>query len=631
MPAATNRCVVTFAIVLIVAVSISRAVWPVVSAQARTLAIHDIQGAGARSAVENEVVGTTGIVTGRKSNGFFLQSPDDAVDGDANTSEGIFVFTGAAPAANVTPGTHVSVTGRVVEFVPPADPASPPLTEIGDGPSIEVRGAGAVLPAPVEIRSRDLSSGGGHGQLERLEGMRVRVATLTMVSPTLGSINEPAATGSSNGVFYGVLPDTARPFREPGIDVAQPLPSGAPCCVPRFDGNPERLRIDSDGQPGAPVINAPTGTLIHNLVGPLDYGFRSYTILPDPAMPPTVIPAPPPGELFRPPLDDELTVGTINLQRFFDTEDDRTVGDPVLTPEGSQRRLMKASLQIRLSMHTPDIVGVQEVENLATLTALAATLNRDAREAGEPDPEYEAYLDEGNDPGGIDIGVLVRRARVDLLDIAQVGKAEMFRNPTTGQLELLNDRPPLVVRARLQTADVRGPLVTVVVNHLRSLVDLDSPTAGARVRAKRAGQAESLAALINRRLTGDPSEHVLVIGDLNAFYFNDGYVDVVGTIRGAPAPRDQTILETRDLLDPDLINLIELLPVEERYSYVFDGTAQALDHMLVSPGLLRHVTMFAYVRGNADAPEVWRSDGGRPERVSDHDPALAYVSVNSRQ
>ncbi len=59
-------------------------------------------------------------------------------------------------------------------------------------------------------------------------------------------------------------------------------------------------------------------------------------------------------------------------------------------------------------MRMPDILGVQEVENLATLQALAARLNQDAVTAGDPNPDYQAYLDEGNDVGGIDVGFLVR-------------------------------------------------------------------------------------------------------------------------------------------------------------------------------------------------------------------------------
>jgi uncharacterized protein len=594
-------------------------------AQARTLSINAIQGTGARSPVEGQLVVTSGVITGRKTNGFFIQSPDGSTDGDPRTSEGLFIFTSTAPAATLTVGTLVSVTGRVIEFVPAADPLSPAFTEIGESPAIEVRGSGASLPQPIEIRESDVLPSGGHEQLERLEGMRVRIASLRTVSATLGTVNEPAATATSNGVFYGVV-SGLRPLREPGIDVFEPLPPGSPCCVPRFDGNPERIRIDSDGQPGAPALDVSSGRIVLNLVGPLDYGFRSYTILPDPATPPVVAPGGADAVPSPPASDDELSVASINLQRFFDTSNDPATSDAVLTAAAFQARLTKASMYILGLLGRPDIVAVSEVENLATLQTLAAVLNRDAQLGGLDDPQYEAYLEEGNDPGGIDVGALVKRARVEVLEYRQEGKPSTFTNPL-GQQEVLNDRPPLLLGVRVTNQRNAQLRVTILINHLRSLIDIESASTGARVRAKRAAQAEFVAGLVSRRLADDPNEHVLLVGDFNAFEFNDGYVDVMGTIRGAPASRQQVITETRDLIDPDLANLIDGLPAGERYSYVFDGTAQALDHMLVSAALLPQVSRFSYVRGNADSPEVWRSDARRPERLSDHDAALVYLRL----
>jgi hypothetical protein len=150
------------------------------------------------------------------------------------------------------------------------------------------------------------------------------------------------------------------------------------------------------------------------------------------------------------------------------------------------------------------------------------------------------------------------------------------------------------------------------------------------VRAKRAGQAEYLADLVQGRADADPGEALVAVGDLNAFEFSDGYADVVGTVRGRPAPANQTLVPTRDRVEPDLVSMVETLPTGERYSYVFDGTSQALDHMLVNQNLLRHVVGFRYARGNADSPEVWRSDAQRPERASDHDAAVLYLSVVPR-
>jgi predicted extracellular nuclease len=78
-----------------------------------------------------------------------------------------------------------------------------------------------------------------------------------------------------------------------------------------------------------------------------------------------------------------------------------------------------------------------------------------------------------------------------------------------------------------------------------------------------------------------------------------------------------------DLVEPDLVNLVERLPREERYSYVYRGSAQALDHVLVSASLLRHLNAFEIARCNADFPAALAADPARPERSSDHDAAVA--------
>ena len=75
--------------------------------------------------------------------------------------------------------------------------------------------------------------------------MRVHVDVLNVVGPTDGNVNEAAATSTSNGIFFGILPGVARPFREPGVQLPDPLPAGAPANVPRFDTNPELICVDS--------------------------------------------------------------------------------------------------------------------------------------------------------------------------------------------------------------------------------------------------------------------------------------------------------------------------------------------------------------------------------------------------
>jgi hypothetical protein len=95
--------------------------------------IHTIQGSGNASPFAGNVVTTIGIVTGVKSNGFFIQDP--MADADPNTSEGIFVFTSSAPPAAAAVGNSVAVMGMVQEFIPSADRTTP-LTEIAGTPAV---------------------------------------------------------------------------------------------------------------------------------------------------------------------------------------------------------------------------------------------------------------------------------------------------------------------------------------------------------------------------------------------------------------------------------------------------------------------------------------------------------------
>lgn len=589
--------------------------------------IHVIQGSGTASPLAGQFVTTSGIVTGVKTNGVFVQTPDASADADPATSEGVFVFTSSTPPPAAAIGNLVQVSGTVLEFVPAADPASPPLTEIGMAPAISPVSAGNPLPAPILLTAADTSPTGSIEQLERFEGMRVSVASLTVSGPTLGGIVETTATATSNGVFYGVITGIPRPFREPGIQLPDPLPPGSPCCVPRFDANPERLRVDSDGLVGAAAIDVTAGAVVSGLVGPLDFAFRTYTVLPEPASPPSVsgnVTATP----VRDPLPQEFTIATFNLNRFFDDVNDPAVSEPVIQPGAFANRLAKASLAIRNVLRTPDIIGMQEVEGLLALQALAARINADVIAAGGPDPLYQAYTEEGNDPGFIDVGLLVKTSRVDVLSVTQVGKTATYINPLNGLPELLNDRPPLLLEASVRRPlPAPGFLITVVVNHLRSLNGIEDPVDGARVRAKRKAQAEFLAVLIQGRRTANPAERIVSLGDYNAFQFNDGYVDVLGAIRGNPAPPDQVVLASGDLVQPDLINVMEKLPDLQRYSYVFDGSAQVLDHILINDALVPFYAGIAVARNNADFPETYRNDPARPERISDHDMPVIYFGL----
>jgi len=554
-----------------------------------TRAIHEIQGSGAASPFAGQPVLTNGIVTARKSNGFFLQEPDSSVDIDPATSEGIFVFTSSLPA--VAKGDTVTVTGEVTEFFD--------LTQVGrsGGPAtFSINSSGNPLPAAISFTTTILNPAGMLDQLERFEGMLTHADALVATAPT-----------NTFGEIFTVLDGVARPFREPGIEVSLSLPPGAPCCVPRFDQNPERIMIDTDGQFGSIRLNVSSFVTLTNVTGPLDFTFGDYKVLPDPTISasPNITATPVPAANC-----DEFTVGSFNLENFTSI---------------NATRMSKAALAIRTVMMSPDIIGVEEVGTLAVLQALADKINMDSVAAGMPDPQYQAYLVESDgDPtdADIDVGFLVKSSRVTVASVTQEGADTTFIDPISGEPALLNDRPPLILRATVQSGP-GGPSVpvTVIVNHLRSLIDVDTdPGDGPRVRAKRRAQAEYLAGLVQ----SFQDENLVLVGDFNAFQFNDGYVDVIGTVRGTPTQADQVVLASNDLVNPDLTDLVDTLSADQRYSFTFEGNPQVLDHVIVDQEMLGRLSRFVYARNNADFPDTLRTVATRPERLSDHDMPVAY-------
>jgi len=69
-----------------------------------------------------------------------------------------------------------------------------------------------------------------------------------------------------------------------------------------------------------------------------------------------------------------------------------------------------------------------------------------------------------------------------------------------------------------------------------------------------------------------------------------------------------------------LTNLIMVEKDAERYTYVYDGNSQVLDHMLVSPALYDLLAATDILHFDASYPEVLVRDPTTPLGVSDHDP-----------
>jgi uncharacterized repeat protein (TIGR01451 family) len=580
--------------------------------------IHDIQGNGNASPLVGQSVTTSGIVTGRKSNGYFIQDP--VADADPNTSEGMFVFTSSAPSAAITVGDSVRVSGTVSEFISatsdePVTPTDPKTATEITSPTTTILSSGNPLPAPLTEAILVPASPGRSAELEKYEYMRVSISSLTVTQPTNNNFGE----------FWGVTTGTPRPFREPGLEAGDPIPAAddgpfagsVPPNIPIFDGNFERILIDSDDATNTSnahrsAIFVTSGAVVTGIVGPLDYGFDDYRIVVDFGVAAGVTPGITAAIPVPTPTASEFTISHANLENFSSS---------------NATKLNKASLAIRNVLHTPDVVGLIEVDSTASAQALANKINTDVS-----NPSAVNYVVHFNDTAATqDIGYLVNTARVTVNGtITPYHQANNFTY--CGVTSVLHDRPSLVLSVDFPQQGGGTIPVTVILNHTKSLIAVDSQLPfgscgtgieGARNREKRRLQAEDIADLIQSHI----GENLVVLGDMNAFDFNDGLQDMVGTLKGNPAPANQVVEPSTDRWTYTLTNLINTLPADQRYSFAFEGNAQALDHVLVNTLMLERNTRYAYGRYNGDFSNDFATNANTPERVSDHDGPVAYFSA----
>jgi predicted extracellular nuclease len=112
---------------------------------------------------------------------------------------------------------------------------------------------------------------------------------------------------------------------------------------------------------------------------------------------------------------------------------------------------------------------------------------------------------------------------------------------------------------------------------------------------QRRQQAQVVSDFVQAILARDPNANVVVLGDLNDFEFSD----TLGILKSA-----------------GLTDIVETLPPEERYTYVFEGNSQVLDHILISSNLVQNAAVeYDVVHVNAEFAE----------QVSDHDPEVARI------
>ncbi len=610
-----------------------------------------------RATYVGNTIQVQGVVTLITANGYYLQTPSSTPGSTGD--EGIYVYTGsAAKPAAVAVGNLLTVTGTLTQF---------PLPTVSHTPSLEVTSASvtsngtSAVPAPVVLPANFPTPGGGIYQLTRYESMLVRVPSLTAVSPTDGYLTETTETVTSSGQFYAVATGTARPFREPGMDfrdypattcptlttcTATATAAGVarPSSVVLYDDNPERFIVESS-LGGGTALDVSSGAVLTNVTGVIDFSYSTDVPYGDPAriilQPGQVTSANyTPGVTVQPlavPGSNQVTVAAFNIERFFNPSaaDNKyfnagsgNVGGSSavnVTAAAYARRLAKLSLAVRNVLNTPDVIGMEEVENVSVLRDIAKQIDTDAVAAGTPAPGYVAYGTDStttytDDVGGISVGFLVKPSTVNVVRWEQIGAQTTFQASTGTQT--LNDRPSQVLHVGFKRAGGATDYpMTLIVNHLRSLSGINT---SADTRLKKELQAEAIATAIQGYQAA--GERVLAFGDLNAFEFSDGYTDTVGTFTGNVSAVGTAVQSGKAIVSPAATDLVTILPPADRRSYVEFGNAQVLDHVVATSNVVNS-TSLAYAHLNADFPLTLTNDATTPARISDHDAALTYLAV----
>jgi predicted extracellular nuclease len=271
---------------------------------------------------------------------------------------------------------------------------------------------------------------------------------------------------------------------------------------------------------------------------------------------------------------------TWNVENLFDILDPHPSDPPMPSLQEYRRAITKVANTI-LAAGAPTIVGLQEVENIGILEDIA---EHDLL-AGF---DYQPILIEGTDSRGIDVGYLVRG------DVAEVLESEQFPAPAG-----LTSRPPLLIKVNAETSAGTATLY-VLNNHFTSMSGGEQAT-----EPRRIAQAAWNVEVLEQILADDPDAYAAVIGDLNSFYDSPP----IDTLRAA-----------------SLQHIFDLLPPEERYTYIYEGVSQTLDHILLTPELFSLIRRIEVLHVNADFPPPPPGDES-PQHKSDHDPVVVTFSL----
>lgn len=576
--------------------------------------ISEIQGESHMSSFVDQDVKIQGIVTGifDFGNGFYVQ--DIAPDDNPKTSEGIYIAFGDDVTVSV--GDEVSIIGIVQEQEGDANEYT--RTQLGGNPFVEVLSSGNDLPiptlvgrggriAPTSFIDSDPSTfdptKDGADFWESMENMLVKV-------------QDPMAVSAVGFFDVYVVADN-------GADATGLSPRNT-LVLSKNDFNPEKIEValgfnDLLGsRPTGAVEGDVPGTKYSDITGIITYDRGQFEVTPTEDF--TIVSEPTLNPVTTMLQGDEnkLSVATynvLNLDPNNDAEDD-DVGNG---------RFGTLAKHIITNLNSPDIIGLQEIQDNTGSEGPDGVISADETLqllvdsiAAAGGPTY-GFIDNrfllgeatsGGDPNGnIRTAFLFNTARVDTVTIPNDTVAVRTISSQEDGDAFEGGRLPLVA-----AFSFNDTIITIVNNHFSSkggsapVYGMEQPFVGRQEDVdvngsldERQRQSRAVQEYVLKYTNDTDGAPIVVMGDLNEF-------DFVSPVRE---------LE----VNAGLVNLTKELPVNERYTFIFQGNAQSLDHILVSGNLLLNAeTQIVHLN-----PEFGEDD----EAGSDHDPIVATLDLEN--
>jgi uncharacterized protein len=589
--------------------------------------IYTIQGSGASTPIPGNVT-TMGVVVGdfegtAAASGFYLQ--DLSGDGDAATSDGIFVFTGSSDLVSV--GQVVRVTGYARErFDQTTLNGTNSNTSAVPAANIVQCGTGSVPATDVYMPFAAIN------EPERYEGMLVRFPQSLVIAEYFNY--------DRFGEIVLALPLDGEPRPFTGTALDEP---GAPANGRTLANSLRRITLDdAQSAQNPPTLRHPNGLpfaldnrfrggdTVTNTIGVLGYDFSLYRIIPTgPADYTSANPRPASPD----PVGGTLRVAAMNTLNFFVTADypsgalDNKCG-PLNNVEcrgwdsdqPTEFTRQRDKLLQALAGLDADIIGLNELENSTGVEPLASIVS------GLPGYAYIATGTIGTD--AIKVGLIYRPAVV-----TPVGDFKLLTSAVDPRFIDTKSRPSL---AQTFEVNATGARFTVVVNHLKSkgsdCLDIGDPDLGdgqGNCSQTRRAAAKALVDWLASDPTGSGDPDFIIMGDLNSYAMEDTIDEIKAGSDDIPGTGD------------DYTNLVANYQGTYAYSYTFDGQAGYLDYALASSSLFPQVTGAADWHINSDEPDVLDYDTSfKPPsqdslyepnayRTSDHDPVVVGLNPNA--